>query len=127
MRSSILSALLLATPVLAAPRVALTLTSNAALGQAGAQPGGGAATDDEDEEEEDPSPGTTPGGPAAPTGTTAKDAPKAAAPAATPTPTTPTTANADAQRLVSGAPLYNPNVAVHIVERKAFADRGRRE
>jgi outer membrane beta-barrel protein len=32
-----------------------------------------------------------------------------------------------AQRLVSGAPLYNPNVAVHIVQRKAFADGGKRE
>jgi outer membrane beta-barrel protein len=30
-------------------------------------------------------------------------------------------------RLVSGAPLFNPNVAVHIVERKQFADSGRRE
>src|SRR5690242_5694746 len=32
-----------------------------------------------------------------------------------------------AQELVSGAPLYNPNVAVHIVQRKPFADRGLRE
>lgn len=31
------------------------------------------------------------------------------------------------QRLVSGAPLYNPNVAVHIVEQKAFSDSGKRE
>ncbi|HEY8206165.1 MAG TPA: outer membrane beta-barrel domain-containing protein [Myxococcaceae bacterium] len=31
------------------------------------------------------------------------------------------------QELVSGAPLYNPNVAVHIVQRKPFADRGLRE
>jgi outer membrane beta-barrel protein len=31
------------------------------------------------------------------------------------------------QRLVSGAPLYNPNVAVHIVEQKEFADRWSRE
>lgn len=31
------------------------------------------------------------------------------------------------QRLVSGAPLYNPNVAVHIVEQKEFSDSGRRE
>src|SRR5262245_28112935 len=28
------------------------------------------------------------------------------------------------QELVSGAPLYNPNVAVHIVQHKPFADRG---
>lgn len=32
-----------------------------------------------------------------------------------------------AQQLVSGAPLYNPNVAVHIVQHKPFADRGLRE
>ena len=31
-----------------------------------------------------------------------------------------TIANPLAQRLVSGAPLYNPNVAVHIVEKKQF-------
>src|SRR5450432_1557345 len=36
-------------------------------------------------------------------------------------------ANSDTQKLVSGAPLYNPNVAVHIVEQKAFSDSGRRE
>jgi len=36
-------------------------------------------------------------------------------------------AKAHAQELVSGAPLYNPNVAVHIVQRKPFADRGLRE
>jgi outer membrane beta-barrel protein len=33
----------------------------------------------------------------------------------------------DEQRLVSGAPLYNPNVAVHIVEQKQFSDSGKRE
>lgn len=31
------------------------------------------------------------------------------------------------QRLVSGAPLYNPNVAVHIVQRKQFVDGGKHE
>lgn len=31
-------------------------------------------------------------------------------------------ADPDAQKLVSGAPLYNPNVAVHIVEKKAHSD-----
>jgi outer membrane beta-barrel protein len=34
---------------------------------------------------------------------------------------------AEEQKLVSGAPLYNPNVAVHIVEQKAFSDRMRLE
>jgi outer membrane beta-barrel protein len=33
----------------------------------------------------------------------------------------------ESQRLVSGAPLNNPNVDVHIVERKAFSDSGKRE
>lgn len=31
------------------------------------------------------------------------------------------------QRLVGGAPLYNPNVRVHTVQRKRFADGGRHE
>lgn len=35
--------------------------------------------------------------------------------------------SADEQKLVSGAPLYNPNVAVHIVEQKDFSDRMRLE
>jgi outer membrane beta-barrel protein len=43
--------------------------------------------------------------------------------AVTPTPA----GNADTQKLVSGAPLYNPNVAVHIVEQKAYSDAGRHE
>jgi outer membrane beta-barrel protein len=34
---------------------------------------------------------------------------------------------AEEQRLVSGAPLSNPNVAVHIVQRKDFADADQRE
>ncbi|HZN94258.1 MAG TPA: outer membrane beta-barrel domain-containing protein [Myxococcales bacterium] len=66
-------------------------------------------------------------------------APEAAAPEASPIPEdaevvalrepTPEelAAQERAQRLVSGAPLYNPNVAVHIVQRKAFADGGKRE
>ncbi|XXF81005.1 outer membrane beta-barrel domain-containing protein [Myxococcaceae bacterium GXIMD 01537] len=37
------------------------------------------------------------------------------------------TTDADQQRLVSGAPLYNPNVNVHIVQKKPFADEGRHE
>ncbi len=44
-------------------------------------------------------------------------------------PSTPASSAADAraQELVSGAPLYNPNVAVHIVQKKQFADRGKHE
>ncbi|HEX8698109.1 MAG TPA: outer membrane beta-barrel domain-containing protein [Myxococcaceae bacterium] len=37
------------------------------------------------------------------------------------------TTTAEQQRLVHGAPLYNPNVAVHIVQKKPFADEGRHE
>ncbi|MET0406495.1 MAG: outer membrane beta-barrel domain-containing protein [Cystobacter sp.] len=33
----------------------------------------------------------------------------------------------EAQRLVNGAPLHNPNVAVHVVQKKRFADAGRHE
>lgn len=37
------------------------------------------------------------------------------------------TTTAEQQRLVHGAPLYNPNVAVHIVQKKRFADEGQHE
>ena len=33
----------------------------------------------------------------------------------------------ETERLVSGAPLYNPNVAVHVYQKKQFSDRGRHE
>lgn len=36
-------------------------------------------------------------------------------------------ARAKQQKLVSGAPLYNPNVAVHIVQKKRFRDEGKHE
>jgi|GEM_PF-291797 len=39
----------------------------------------------------------------------------------------PRTTDARQQRLVNGAPLYNPNVSVHIVQKKRFADEGRHE
>jgi outer membrane beta-barrel protein len=37
------------------------------------------------------------------------------------------TTTAEQQRLVHGAPLYNPNVSVHIVQKKRFADEGQHE
>ena len=57
------------------------------------------------------------------------------APAATPTTDAPVldtgeaprTTDAQQQRLVNGAPLYNPNVNVHIVQKKRFADEGKHE
>lgn len=77
--------------------------------------------DDEDEPVKPPPTSTTPATPTTPT----SDAPKAA------TPVTPAPAaavdNTEAQRLVSGAPLYNPNVAVHIVEQKAYSDSKKSE
>ncbi|HYO51905.1 outer membrane beta-barrel domain-containing protein [Archangium sp.] len=36
-------------------------------------------------------------------------------------------ADPNQQRLVNGAPLHNPNVAVHVVQKKRFADEGRHE
>lgn len=74
-----------------------------------------AATSSTDDDEDEPPKSTT----LAP----AKDQPPPAALGAVST--TPT--EAAQQRLVSGAPLYNPNVAVHIVEKKEFTDRWSRE
>ena len=78
-----------------------------------------------DEEEEDPAPGASTPAPGA-NAEAAKPAapPKAIAPR-TDSPTA--EAAADQQKLVSGAPLYNPNVAVHIVEKKEFSDAKRLE
>jgi len=54
--------------------------------------------------------------------------PAADAPLATLAPEAPLpVANAEQQRLVNGAPLHNPNVAVHVVQKKRFADAGRHE
>ncbi len=112
MRNSLLlAAFLAALTAQAAPR-----TADAPVLLAQATP-----TDDEDEDEPvKPPPSTTP--------TTPKsDAPKAGTtPAATPAPAA-AVDNSEAQRLVSGAPLYNPNVAVHIVEQKAFSDSKKSE
>ncbi len=79
-----------------------------------------------DDDEEDPAPGaTTPSKPATTPSATPTTAPvKTDAPAAA---ATGSSANPDAQKLVSGAPLYNPNVAVHIVEQKAFSDSKKTE
>lgn len=77
-----------------------------------------------DDDEDDPVAPTP-----APTTTPVKtDAPKA-----TPAPVTAAAAPAskpadeESQRLVSGAPLFNPNVAVHIVEQKAYSDSKKSE
>lgn len=75
-----------------------------------------------EDEEDDPAPGSTPAVPPTPKA----DAPKAE-PAASPNRAAASATDAEAQRLVSGAPLYNPNVAVHIVEQKAYSDSKKSE
>ncbi|MHB8872686.1 MAG: outer membrane beta-barrel domain-containing protein [Myxococcaceae bacterium] len=80
---------------------------------------GSTAADDEDEDDPVVKPNLTP----TPGAEAAKPAPEAPAVA----PVVPAVASPDAQKLVSGAPLSNPNVAVHIVEKKAFSDKGKFE
>lgn len=89
-------------------------------------PAGGAAKDDEDEE--DPAPGAATPAPA-PAGTKTDGTAATPSPAAQPQGAVAPAAAAgqNSQQLVSGAPLYNPNVAVHIVEQKQFSDSGKRE
>jgi outer membrane beta-barrel protein len=96
-----------------------------AVAQASAQPGPKAGADqkDDDEEEEDDKAAKKPSGPG---DAAATSAPRDPGPAPRSGPTSPS-ASGRAQTLVSGAPLYNPNVAVHIVERKPFSDKGKHE
>ncbi|RKH61132.1 outer membrane beta-barrel domain-containing protein [Corallococcus llansteffanensis] len=78
--------------------------------------------------EEDDAEGT-PSQPPASTGPTSGTAP-ASAPGDAPvldSGEAPRTTDAQQQRLVNGAPLYNPNVNVHIVQKKRFADEGKHE
>jgi outer membrane beta-barrel protein len=113
----ILAALLAAAAAQAAPT---PKPSDAPLAVAQATP-----TDDEDED--DPAPAQpTPTTPATPApGTTEAPSTGAPAPAAAGTDAAPS--NPDEQRLVSGAPLFNPNVAVHIVEKKEYSDSRKTE
>jgi outer membrane beta-barrel protein len=112
MRTSILSALMF----LAAPAAAGALPTDAPVVAAGPAPAKPAANNDEDEDEP-------------PKQNTPKE--NAPPPAATPPPqgavSAPPADAAKQQTLVSGAPLYNPNVAVHIVEKKEYSDRNRLE
>lgn len=79
-----------------------------------------------DDDEDDPAPAAatpapTSTTPAATTAPARTDAPTAANNGSTQAP------NADTQKLVSGAPLFNPNVAVHIIEEKKHSDAGKFE
>ncbi len=86
-----------------------------------------ATPNDDDDDEPVKPPTANPTSPATPK----TDVPKTNAPApAAANATIPAPAAAvdlEAQRLVSGAPLYNPNVAVHIVEQKAYSDSRKSE
>lgn len=129
--------------VLAAPSYAgdakLSLPSDAPLlAQAGKplqKPAGGSSDDEEDETPVTPKQqdNTTP--PPANNGTTPPPNAGTPPPANAGATAAPAAAGASVsadkaakeQELVSGAPLYNPNVAVHIVEQKSFSDNGKRE
>ncbi|MBI3183835.1 MAG: outer membrane beta-barrel domain-containing protein [Myxococcales bacterium] len=80
-------------------------------------------TDDEEEEEEEAPLKPKDQPPPKPGDKVAKPEEKPAPAAVPAAPQAP----AGQQRLVSGAPLFNPNVAVHIVEKKIFSDNGKRE
>jgi len=94
----------------------------------------------DEDEDEDESPASTPAPPAPSVTAPAPSAPAAAeqpstpaaqapaAPAPSPAaPAAPAGPAVDPQKLVFGAPLYNPSVGVHTVEKKQFADKGTHE
>ncbi len=115
MRTALLSALML----LAAPALADSVLPADApvLAAAPATPAAKAAANTNDEDEDEAPKPAAP----APAATTAPAAAPMGAVSTTPS------AGVDQQKLVSGAPLYNPNVAVHIVEKKEYSDRNRIE
>ena len=122
MRPLLLGALLSRAPSLGPSSAASSLRSAAAAMSAPAEPAPSVAADDEDEEETPakPTQATPTPSPCSRESGEGRCAPVAPAPALRPRPTA-------TQKLVSGAPLYNPNVAVHIVQKKRFADEGRHE
>ncbi len=77
-------------------------------------------SDDDDEDEDDAPAAATP---ASDEPTSASDAP-AASPASPAAEGSAPTSSAQAQQLVSGAPLFNPNVKVHVIEKKPYTDKG---
>jgi outer membrane beta-barrel protein len=114
----LLAALLFAGRAISAP-VLLAPVQPLVLSQAS-----GSDDDDDDDKPATPAPTPTEKKPE-PAATTPSPAPAAATPAATPTPSA--ASSTDQMRLVNGAPLFNPNVGVHIVEQKRFSDSGRFE
>lgn len=96
------------------------------------QAGGAAADDDEDDPPANPTPTPDKKPDPAATTTPTTTTPAETTPATTPTVATPATTtaggnSAEQMKLVNGAPLFNPNVGVHIVEQKRFSDSGRFE
>ncbi len=121
----LLAALIWVSTAQAAPSPAPLKTDAPLLAQA-TKP---AANDDDDDEPTKPStPAKTTPTATTPAATTpaSKTAPAVTATPATAAPAA-TSAETDQMKLISGAPLADPNVAVHIVERKEFSDSGRRE
>lgn len=115
----LLAALLFAGQSVAAPAF---LAPAALLGQTGNTT---ASDDDEDEPVKPPTPTPDKKPDATTTTTTTTTTTPAATPAATPAPAP--VSSSEQMRLVNGAPLFNPNVGVHIVEQKRFSDSGRFE
>jgi len=89
----------------------------------------GSGDEDDDDDEGDTTPVATPPAPGPADTTTATPEATTAPAATTPAPEAAAAAEAPTQEmtLVSGAPLNDPNVAVHIVEQKPFSDSGKRE
>ncbi len=118
----ILAALLACTTATALPLSAPALGRQLVLAQSS------------DDDEDDPAPAaTTPAATPtpAPADKPATTTPAAATPATSTTPAAAapvsSTPASEQMKLVSGAPLNNPNVAVHTVEMKQFSDSGKRE
>lgn len=137
MRSLLIAALLFATAAKAQSTIA-PAAADAPLRLLAQTEGTGeeeaADEEEEDEEEEEEgegegegvtSPEPTPGATTPAPGVTEPTPPSLGQTQPVPPPSAPL--NPRAQELVHGAPLYNPNVAVHIVEKKQFSDSGKHE
>ncbi|MCI0574356.1 MAG: outer membrane beta-barrel domain-containing protein, partial [Myxococcaceae bacterium] len=124
MRSLLTAALLLAPLARATPLTpALEDLRTAVVAQATPTP---SADEEEDEDAESPAARDTGEAEGAPIQQTALP-PPGQAPTLAPQADAPSIKARPRGELVSGAPLFNPDVAVHVVERKAFADVGRHE
>ena len=130
MRTLLSAALLFASVAQASPSFTRSPAPRLALQASLAQSGGGSANEDDDEDESPAAPATPGPSVTSPT-TAAPSTEQPAAPASSaPAPAqaaAPAAPSVDQQKLVFGAPLYNPNVGVHTVEKKQFSDKGTHE